>query len=304
MLGFVAAALTAAPLKAQDGNVLTISSPEELEEIAAGIPEQEWYPEGYYDIRVALAADYVEAERARLANFIELTGQTPAEYFGEEPSDQVNIGDCFVEDIGEGAEGEATYLDFVYIAQDITQFRDTLEQAGFPEEIIGPALLSYERRRLAEAIVRVSGRDPAEVDFATEFGIAHYDSDNYALGELLDALNAARMGEHADLPEVIMADGCGGDTPPVILRTSPGNGQVWIVSAFAFRVCTRRLSDPWDKFACRWNEVETGTESGLGGRYVYEVVWPDGTSRRGTREIRGEHISDEPAIITFRKTGS
>ena len=106
-------------------------------------------------------------------------------------------------------------------------------------------------------------------------------------------------------PEVILADGCGGEGFPVIVRTAPGNGQVWMISAFAFRVCTRRVENPWDKFACRWNEIETGTETtSLGGRYVYEIRWPDGTSRRGTREVRGEYRESGATTVTFRRTGS
>ena len=302
------ASLFAAPLAAQvdpahETAELTITSAEQLDEVAARIPEQDWYPEGYYDIRIAFAADYPEAERARIAAYVTNFGLTPESYYGEGPIDSVNLGDCDVEDFGD-APYDSIESDFLFIAKDMTYFSAALDRVGWPAEIYGPILLDYERNRLAEAVARASGRDMAEIDFEAEFGIAGFDPDTNTLSEMMDRLNAARVGEHSDLPEVVLADGCGGESPPVILRTAPGNGQVWIISAFAFRVCTRKLENPWDKFECRWNEVETGAESGLGGRYVYEVIWPDGTSRRGTREIRGDVMTWEPRTITFRKTGS
>lgn len=303
-LGLVAlAAQLPAAAAANEESEMSLPSAQALDAVAAQIPEQEWYPEGYYDVRVAFAADFPEAERMRVANYIAHFGGTAQDYYGEGPFDQINLGDCDVEDLA--LEGDDPLLEgYVWIARDMTYFGNALERGGFPASIYQPILLAYERRRLAELLVQKSGRDESTVDFASEFGIPDYDADTVALTELLDRLNAARTGEHANLPEVIMADGCGGESPPVILRTAPGNGQVWLISTFAFRVCTRRNPDPWDKFACRWNEVETGAENSLAGRYVYEVVWPDGTSRRGTREIRGDVMTWEPRTVTFRKTGS
>lgn len=305
LLASAALALVAGPLSAREDTDFAAPTSEQLDAIAADIPDREWYPDGYYDIRIAAVADFREAERARKAAFAEMTGEPEANYYGDASSyDQVNLGNCNVEDFsGVGEEGSAL-SEYIWVANDMAGFRDALERAGFPEAIIDSALLDFERRWLALIAIRSDDRDPADVDFESEFGIVGFNGESHPLQMLLEELNAARTGAHADLPEVIMADGCGGEGPPVILRTAPNNGQVWIISAFAFRVCTRRNPDPWDKFACRWNEVETGTESGLAGRYVYEVIWPDGTSRRGSREIRGDMMTWEPKTITLRKVGS
>lgn len=304
VIALAAATGLGAPAFAQEATELATASAEDLAEVAAAIPDREWYPQGYYDIRVAYAADFPEAERLRIANHVANFGGTPEDYYGEGPSEQVNLGDCDVEDTGVDYGEDPLYATYVSIARDMSYFRAALERGGYPPEIFEPALLDYERRRLALAQVEADGRDPAEVDFAAEFGLEDFDPQAWQIGAFMERLNAARTGENAGLPEVILADGCGGDSPPVILRTAPGNGQVWIISAFAFRVCTRRMSDPWDKFACRWNEIETGAENSLAGRYVYEVVWPDGTSRRGTRELRGDVMTWEPKTVTFRKSGS
>jgi hypothetical protein len=300
--GLSLAGLAPLPAGAQESEPLGVPTAEALNEVAAQIPEQAWYPPGYHDIRVAAADDYAAAEAARIANFIATTGEPESAYFGSYA--QVNLGDCGGEDYGLSGEDNPAFESYVFLANDMAQFRDRLERAGYPASILDPALLAYERWRIAEILVDESGRDASEVDFAEEYGVANHNSDTYALKVLMTELNAARTGANAALPEVIMADGCGGEGPPVIVRTAPGNAQVWMISAFAFRVCTRRQSDPWDKFACRWNEVETGAESSLNGRYVYEVSWPDGTSRRGTREIRGDYATFEPTTVTFRKSGS
>ena len=90
----------------------------------------------------------------------------------------------------------------------------------------------------------------------------------------------------------------------MIVRTSPPLGEVLMINAFAFKVCTRKKPDPWDRFACKWNEIETGVDQTLSGRYVYQVKWPDGTVRRGTREIVPSYDDEPKVTVTFKKTGS
>jgi hypothetical protein len=88
--------------------------------------------------------------------------------------------------------------------------------------------------------------------------------------------------------------------PSVIVATSPTGGEVLLVSAFAFKLCSLKQRDAWDRFKCRWNEIETGVPKPLSGRFVYQVRWPDGTVRKGTREI----APAEDAAVTFKKVGS
>ena len=77
-----------------------------------------------------------------------------------------------------------------------------------------------------------------------------------------------------------------------------------MINAFAFKVCTRKKPDPWDRFACKWNEIETGVDQTLSGRYVYQVKWPDGTVHKGTREIVPSYDDEPKVTVTFKKTGS
>ena len=297
-LGLGLAACAATSAAAQDDGQWELPSPEALDALADRFPEQDWYPEGYFDLRIAAEDEFREVEAAN-------TAEARALYGPPQPGESLNLGDCSNDDLGTDWSKDAFHAQLVNLSVDVAKFRFRLENSGFPSNLVEAALLDYERWRIADILVQESGRDPAEVDFAAEFGVRDYDPDSYALQALLDRLNAARTGDLAELPEVILADGCGGEGFPVIVRTAPGNGQVWMISAFAFRVCTRRVENPWDKFACRWNEIETGTETtSLGGRYVYEIRWPDGTSRRGTREVRGEYRESGATTVTFRRTGS
>lgn len=292
----IAMLFLAVPVMAQeseDAGGIVIPTAQSLEAVAAQIPQHEWYPQGYRDLRIAALDSFLATEEAQNAE--------PYDY---STYNQVNIGDCGADDLGFDDDSDDLQVSLSYLATDMAKFRFRFQKAGYPDALLDPAMLAYERHRIAEILVYASGRYPSEVDMAAEFGIEAPEG-SYPLGTLLDTLNAARTGENADLPEAIMADGCGGEYFPVVIRTAPGGGQVWVMSAFAFRVCTRRNPDPWDKFACRWNEIETGAATtDLGGRYVYEVVWPDGTSRRGTREIRGEYREKGATTVTFRRTGS
>lgn len=86
----------------------------------------------------------------------------------------------------------------------------------------------------------------------------------------------------------------------IVVATSPTGGEVLLVSAFAFKLCSLKQPDAWDRFKCKWNEIETGVGQPLSGRYVYQVRWPDGTVRRGTREI----APTGAGAVTFKKVGS
>ena len=82
-----------------------------------------------------------------------------------------------------------------------------------------------------------------------------------------------------------------------MFRVTGGPASIYLISRFSFQVCRARDIDPWNREECRWNEFETGRSQRLNGRFVYQVVWNDGTERRGTRII-------DDGVHTFRKEGS
>jgi hypothetical protein len=134
-------------------------------------------------------------------------------------------------------------------------------------------------------------------------------------GDRLDLLNAGNMrtisgpgvykaGElgaqpTAAVPTRRVSTGAVRGAPPrASFVTSPPNAEIWLVSAFAFRVCQRKVPDPWDRLGCRWTEIQTGANKPLSGRFIYQVRWPDGTVRKGARDIAPY---DD---VRFQKVGS
>lgn len=277
----------------------------DLAKLEAKVPPQSWYPDGYYDVRMAAEgqmADYGRPASELLMEWDE----------GEKTYDVVDCGAEFVppEDVDLFT---ARYSD---TALEIARLRSELERMGYPLAVYQQPLLDYEKYLVERAAARPDSDflpQPAEVvteDYAS--GADVFEPDEAFGGEpaadmkLAEAIEANRLKLSPKKPRVIADGGCGaeGSETKTIVRTSPPAGEVMLVNAFAFKVCTRKKPDPWAKFACKWNEIETGKATFLDGRYVYQVRWPDGTVRRGTREIFPAIDTDTPEVVTFRKSGS
>ncbi|KTE40049.1 MULTISPECIES: hypothetical protein [unclassified Sphingopyxis] len=255
----------------------------------AAVPRQDWYPEGYYDIRIA-----AEAEMAEVI-------ASPAADRPETPGGDHNLIACDARKLSSSA-ADPLLERYGDTALETARLRAQLGRLGYPAGVAASPLLAFERARIAVDGGGKGSGDPYEV--------------------LAEALNAARASTPA-LPEVFAFDEC--RPPPaaapspapgrpavaavrprrtagVTFVTQPSAGELLMIDAFAFKVCTRKQSDPWDRFQCRWNEIETGVAKPMSGRFVYQVKWPDGTIRKGTREVAPG--PGGAATVTFRKTGS
>lgn len=272
-----------------------------LKAIEAKVPPQSWYPEGYYDVRIAAEAQVAEHPRAAKDMVFDWDDGNGKRY---------DIIDCSAEYYTDSAEYDAVTLRYVTDAVDISRIRSELERLGFPLAVYAEPLAAFERARV-EAAAKLSEREvriaagvemPAEDEpYPDDVG----DYEDSAESKFVAAIEANRKRLAPKLPTVTLEGGCGaGDGAPVIVKTSPPGGEVLLVNAFAFKVCTRKKTDPWDRFACKWNEIETGVEKQLSGRYVYQVKWPDGAVRKGTREIIAGPDGDPASTVTFKKTGS
>lgn len=279
-----------------------------LKRLEAKAPPQDWYPEGYYDARIA-----AEAELAETPAPVKELVQDWNDGLGR----RYDILGCGGYAIVPSDVDKAT-MRYGDIALEISRMRSELERLGYPAAVYAGPLATYERHLVERATARTDAEvllsvgleadenldipfdesappmpdEPPEADYPPEF-------------ELGAAIEANRKRMAPALPMVVADGGCGDAPPaPVIVHTEPPGGTVMLISAFAFKVCTRKLPDPWDRFACRWNEVETGKPTEIRGRNVFQIRWPDGTERRGIREFQLNYNSDEPTTATFRKTGS
>ncbi len=288
----------------------------------ATVPPQSWYPEGYYDVRIA-----AESEQRR-------TGGSARDLltdWGDGEGWRYDVIDCGAES-PHALEVDAVTARYGFTASEIARIRLDLKRLKFPAALYAEPLLAFEhalidsaardpdpqiaalksaRWEAAAAAAERAGEEPPlfepdapTVTAADENPDVEFEG-VYSYSTLAEAIEANRARLAATLPKVVADGGCGAGGPgQVIVKTVPPLGEVLLVNAFAFAVCTRKVANPWDRFACRWTEIESGVEKPLSGRYVYQVRWPDGTVRRGTRDIASEYDADEALTITFKKTGS
>lgn len=262
--------------------------------IERSIPEQPWYPAGYRDLRIAAEIHWrsrVEPEPPPQPD-TDMPDEAYEEYPEEEPDPdyvrRFDVISCWADSALPTAAEMMSPLDddFVLLALDVADVRVRLQDEGYPAAMYEDDLLQSERQALKKLPIP---------DDAEEYG-SGFDFTKFA------AILEKKRRKLAPGKIEIMADGgCGAGEAGFNVRMVPASGRLWLISAFAFRVCERKARDPWTLTACRWTEYGSGDEVTASGRYVYQVRWPDGTVQRGTRELQGEDGSDEMATITFRK---
>lgn len=290
-----------------------------LKAIEAKVPPQSWYPEGYYDVRIAAEGQVADFPRDKLTMD-----------WGDGDPPYYDVIDCNAEYVSLDDTDPLTAR-YGGVALEVARLRGEFERMKYPVAVYAEPLLAFEKTKVEEAKAAPEAMTDAEIAAAEAAALAEGAADAaeaeaaaaaaeaaetvddnapldmtadpyYALAQAVEA-NRQRLAPK--LPKILADGGCGaGEGNPVIVRTSPPQGEVLMINAFAFKVCTRKKPDPWDRFACKWNEIETGVDQTLSGRYVYQVKWPDGTVRKGTREIVPGYDEDAKVTVTFKKTGS
>ncbi len=275
-----------------------------LKAIEAKVPPQGWYPDGYYDIRIAAEGQIADFPRDNLTMD-----------WGDGQPPYYDVIDCNAEYVSLD-ETDPLTARYGGVALEVARLRAEFERMKYPVAVYAEPLLAFEKAMIEDAKAApepMSEADIAAADAAMEADAPDaaaepadgggFENDPYF--RLAQAVEANRARLAPKLPKVVADGGCGaGEGNPVIVRTSPPQGEVLMINAFAFKVCTRKKPDPWDRFACKWNEIETGVDQTLSGRYVYQVKWPDGTVRKGTREIVPSYDDEPKVTVTFKKTGS
>lgn len=283
ILPAVLAALSLAPAAQAQG-----VSPEDLRAAEDAVPMRDYYPEGYYDIRVVAEATIAEwpRERDAILDYCE-TGSDygRASAYGRERGGGrcYEVMDCAWQPVPED-EDDPAYSQFSAIAIEIARLRSELDRLGYSRNVYARAIDDFERRM-------VEGGTPLDAEAADE-----------ARAQLVETLETRRARLAPQMLPIVNEVPCAAlPDGPIIVRTAPAGGEVLLINAFAFNVCTRRQPDPWDRFACRWTEWVPGEmRTRPYGRFMYQVTWPDGANRRGSREIvRG--AGEESVTVTFRK---
>jgi hypothetical protein len=244
------------------------------------IPNQGWYPEGYLDLREAAARQVEKFPREERALLMEDWDDPDRETY--------DLIDCNAGvDLPAGMSPREEVLSL--LALEIARFRSEFARVGYRRDVYDEPLLAYERAALAEL--------EAE-DLSEDEGV--YLEDIAGGYELLEELEARRQRLQPDKPSFVSEGGCGAGESEFAIRLSPANGELWLINAFAFRVCERKVANPWDHNACGWTQYQEGDSTFASGRYMYEARWGS-TVKRGSRELQGDPADEDVTQITFRR---
>lgn len=279
------AALTLAPAVQAQG-----VSAEDMRAAEDSVAMRDYYPEGYYDVRVAAEATIAKwpRERDEMLDYCE-SGSDYGRASAYGNAQGAGSGRCYeVMDCAwqpvPANDDDPAYTRFGAVALEIARLRSELDRLGYPTGVYARPIDEFERR-MVESGTALEGEaaDDARKDLVD------------TLERRRSRLAPQTLSIVNDAPCDPLPDG------PIIVRTVPTGGEVLLINAFSFNVCTRRQPDPWDRFACRWNEWVPGEmRTQPYGRFMYQVTWPDGTNRRGSREIVRD-AGEESVTVTFRK---
>lgn len=254
------------------------------------VPMRDYYPEGYHDVRIAAEVTIAKWPRERdemLDYCVSGSDYGRASNYGPGPGRDggrcYEVMDCAWQPVPAN-EDDPAYTRFGAVALEIACLRSELDRLGFPTSVYSRPIDDFERRM-------VESGSPLEDEAAED-----------ARKDLVDTLEKRRARLAAQMLPIANEVPCDPlPDGPIIVRTVPGDGEVLLINAFAFNVCTRRQPDPWDRFACRWTEWVPGEmRTRPYGRFMYQVTWPDGANRRGSREIVRDQ-GEESVTVTFRK---
>ena len=262
------------------------------------IPDQSWYPEGYLDMRVAAAH--------QLADFPRNENVVLFEDFDDPEVKTYDVIDCnLAYDLS--WEMDSYQRQIGSLALDIARMRSEFARIGYPQAVYDRPLIDYERAALAA----FAAERPDRLANPENYRIRGEDGEDYGesvdmqdwelLGALAEAMDAKRAALSPRLPRIVSEGGCGAGEEEFEIKLVPANGSLWLINAFAFRVCERKVANPWNHQACGWSEFQAGDSTFASGRYMYEARWPNGTVKRGARVLQADFDNDETGAVIFRR---
>ena len=267
--------------------------------VEAAVPDQPWYPPGYRDLRIAAEGTVRTFPRDQVAVLHNWDDDGEGDY---------DVIDCMLGyDLPENPDWQVHLREL--LALDVARMRTELASLGYRPAVYEAALLAHERAALAHfPAVR---QPPPPVDYDAlpddaplpEVAIETGDDDDtydsfWGLEKLAATLEANRQRLQPRKPRIVYDGGCGAGEVEFSVALSPPTGHLWLINAFAFKVCERKVADPWNHQACGWSEFASGDTTTASGRYMYEARWPDGTVRRGAKVLQE---SEDGGVIVIRR---
>jgi hypothetical protein len=264
------------------------------------IPDQEWYPDGYLDLRIVAAQQLEEFPR----DPDHLVREDFLEDFDDSHTKIYDLVDCNL-----GSE-LSVHLDnrevlLSELALDVARMRAEFAKLGYRKEIYDEPLLRHERALLA--VIEANATHLVRQLTIEEGGFSYYGwpegwfSLPYSYEPLLSELESRRMRLQPDQPRFVSIGECGASEDNFKIKLIPASGELWLINAFAFRVCEHKVPNAWDHTACGWTQYQEGDTTLASGRYMYEARWPNGTVKRGARILELSFEDDETGAVTFRR---
>lgn len=263
---------------ASAGLIAPIATPPQA---LAAIRNQAWYPDGYLDLREAAAShvkDYPRDPRVVIFDW----GDPKLAFY--------DVIDCNL-DYHLPSDMDPYERQVAALALDIARMRYELAELGYNRQVHDGPLLDYERAAL-EAFA-AEGTDRAANP--ESYVIQNWD----LLGALAREMEARRAELNPKRPRIVSEGGCGAGEGEFEIHLIPADGELWLINAFAFRVCERKVADPWNHRACGWTQYQEGDTTFASGRYMYEARW-GGTVRRGARVLEADPADGDVTQVTFR----
>ena len=248
---------------------------------AQEITAQPWYPDGYLDLKYAAAAQHQAFPPG--AGVLE-DWDNPGKY-------SFDVIDCAFGFADVPAEMDEQERNLAALAVDVERLRVQLAKSGYPAAVYEQPLLDFERGQVQE-IMNKAADAPED---------AHMTQMWESLAVLANAMEQRRASLTPDKPRIFSEGGCGAGESEFEIRMAPANGQLWLINAFAFRVCERKVADPWDHNLCRgWTQFVQGDTTFAAGRYMFEARWGD-NMQRGAKLLEGDPADEDVTLITFRR---
>ncbi len=257
---------------------------------------QPFYPPGYLELKIAAAA----AERV---NGLQFPPPVRTErQFGsvEPPMRHIVILSC---ELPESAAETSREWVLEIAARRVAEIRQTLPLYHYRREVYEEPILNYEREMIALADT-ASSVLMQDTRYESPDGGAGYKMVRQVFANersLVREIDVRRFALQRRRPAIRYMTGCGaGGGSTYFLRTMPENGRVWMVPAFRFFYCQTQTLQPWDIQGCRgWREYHPDQPVHAEGRYMFQVLWADGVTRRGDRTF--EPAGERPVTVTLRR---
>lgn len=170
------------------------------------------------------------------------------------------------------------------LAQTMGILRTQLQAGGYAKSIYEPQVEHFEDK----AVKAISAGRPNPIN------------NDRAMRQLVEDIDRSRLKADANLPSLRYRPvAFAAYVRPVILRSKPQGGAVWIITDLRFEVCRQEVPDPYNLNACRqWREADASNPMYLAGTYDFQVRWQGGRSARGQRTIYNDQ-SDKPIVYVL-----